>query len=439
MTTTPEIIEDRFLKRLRAGIQTQYAGAFLLLPYIQYLNLEENIAFLDMEKKSGIPVLKDLILAVNQKVIGKPRFSKLNTIKDLGLAIASGLPAYPDQSHFHEFLDLPKMLAVDRFIKAIGQRQIEFGYIDGSELACDIHVVKYRGKVDLQKDAIPQQARTDKAIRIYSVVDQGYRNPLYLGCGYPGTRAVEVGQKLVDACLDILPDDKRTKFIFDKWFSVGELLNYINSKGQHFVTLIKRFNNRLQQMENIPIEKFKSITDHMGITHIPVKLRNYQGAVRLVVVEVTINGVRTLLGYLTNDEIEEDIEIVKEYSCRWDVEFFHNEMNYLGFSKLPAYSLNKVLFNLAIQLIAYNAMSAFRANLGEDFIGHNIETIYNLFLNHQALVMLKHKTIVVTLFGHPYEEVLEPIYDNISEKLEQETLDPKISWLGGFPLRFEFR
>lgn len=331
----------------------------MLIPFIKYLDLEGSLPLLEIEKDSGIPVLKDLLVGVNQTVIGKPRFSKLKSIKDLGLAMASGLPAYPDQSHFHDFLNLPKMSAVDEFIKAIGKRQVEFGYIEGEELACDTHVVKYRGKVDLQKDSIPQEGRADKAIRIYSVVDQGYRNPLYLYCGYPGTRAVEIGQKLVDSCIDILTEDKKTKFIFDKWFSVGELLDYINKRGQNFITLIRRHKNRLEEMENIPLEKFRLITENMGITHIPVKIRNYQGTIRLVVVDLCENGVRTLFGYLANDEEAEDLEIVQDYSGRWDVEFFHNEMKYLGFNQLPSIRLNKVLFNLAIKLIAYNALSGF--------------------------------------------------------------------------------
>jgi len=127
LTTDPEVIETRLLKRLRSGIQTHYFGAFLLIPYIQHLHLERLLPLLGLEKNSGIPILKDLLLGINQTVIGKPRFSKLKTIKDLGLAIASGLPAYPDQSHYHQFLGRPKMSAVDQFIRAIGRRQYEIG------------------------------------------------------------------------------------------------------------------------------------------------------------------------------------------------------------------------------------------------------------------------------------------------------------------------
>ncbi len=439
LTNKPAVIEQRFLKRLRAGIQTKYLGPFLLIPYIQHLRLEHLLPLLGLEKESGIPIIKDLLLAINQTIIGKPRFSKLKTMKDLGLAIASGLPAYPDQSHYNGFLGKPKMSAVDQFIRAIGRRQFEIGYLEGDELACDTHLAIYNGKIAVQKDKVPQDGRIHKSIRIHSVVDQGYRNPVYFCCSYPGNRAVKVGQKLVDASIDILPNDKKTKFIFDKWFSVGELLDYIQTKGQQFVTLIRRHKNRIKQMEEIPLSQFKSLTKEMGITKIKVRLRNYQDEARLVVIELYENGERKLLGYLSNDFESENIEIVDYYSGRWDVEFFYEEMEYLGLSALPSIELNKVLFNLAIKLLAYNVVSAFRTNLGEDFIEHNVETIYDLFFEHQAIIKLKKNEILITIYDHPFDYELETMYYDLSKKLENKNIEPKVSWLGSYPLKFNFK
>ena len=438
LTDNPDVIESRLLERLRSGIQTHYLGVFLLIPYLKHLKVEEYLPLLGIEKKYGIPLLKDLLLGVNQTVIGKPRFSKLKTMKDLGLAVASGLPAYPEQSHYHTFLSLPRMSAVDQFIRTISRRQFELGYLEGNELACDTHVAKYTGKIDLQKDHIPQEGKRHKAVRIYAVVDQGYRNPVYLSCGYPGTGAVEIGKRLVDASIDILPPDKKTKFIFDKWFSVGELLDYINQRGQRFITLIRRHQNRIEQMKKIPINQFKTITENMGITQIWVRLRNYEDDARLVVVEVYENGTRTVLGYLTNDSEADDLEIIQDYSSRWDVDFFYEEMDFLGLSALPSTKLNKVLFTLAIKLIAYNVISAFRSNLGDEFIEHEVETIFELFFDHQALVQLKRGKIMVTVFDHPYEYLLEDMYNNLSSKLSSKGVNPNVTWLGGYPLQFDF-
>jgi hypothetical protein len=308
--------------------------------------------------------------------------------------------------------------------------------LEANELACDTHLAVYNGQIDIQKDKVAQDGRSHKAVRIHTVVDQGYRNPVYFTCSYPGSKAVDVGRKLIDATIDILPEGKKTKFTFDKWFSV---LQYIHDKGQQFVTLIRRHKNRIEQMEEIPLDQFKALTDNMGITHIKVRLRNYEDPARLVVIEVYENGERTLFGYLSNDYKSEDTEIVESYSGRWDVEFFYDEMEFLGLSALPSIELNKVLFNLAIKLLAYNIVSAFRTNLGEDYIEHNVETIYDMFFNHQAIVKLERKEIVITTFNHPYENELQTMYDNLFEKLKNKGIEPNVSWLGGYPLRFEFK
>ena len=440
LTTNPEVIEKRFIERLRSGVQTKYTGAFLIIPFLQQLNIDKFLPLLQIEKESGIPVIKDFILAVNMSIIGKSRFGKLKNIKDLGLATASGLPAYPDQSHMNkDFLDSPKICCADNFIKAIGTHQFELGYLDGSVLTCDTHLVKYNGKIDIQKDMIPQAGRACKAIRVYAVVDEGYRNPVYLSCGYPGNKATTVGKKLINSTIDILPDDKKTRFVFDKWFSVGELLNYIQNNNQDYITLIRRHKNRIKEMEDIPVEQFERITDNLGITHILVRLRNYEGEARLTVVELYNNGERKLLGYLSNNKEIDDQQIVQEYSDHWDIEFLFDELNYLGLSDLPSPTLNKITFSLAIKLIAYNAVSAFRANLDEEYIKHNVETIYDKFFDYQSLIKLKGEEIVVTVFNHPYAHELEPIYRNLSEKLKNKEINPKFSWLGNYPLKFEFK
>ncbi len=441
LTNKPEVIEKRFIERLRSGIQTKYTGAFLIIPFLQQLDLDKHLPLLKIEKEFGIPVIKDFILAVNMSIIGKSRFGKLkNSIKDLGLATASGLPAYPDQSHMNnDFLDSPKISCSDDFIKAIGRHQIKLGYLDCAVLTWDTHLVKYNGKIDIQKDNIPQAGRACKAIRVYAVVDEGYRNPVYLSCGFPGNKATKVGKKLINSTLDILPDDKKSRFIFDKWFSVGELLNYIKNNNQDYITLIRRHKNRIQEMEDIPVKQFEKITDTLGITHIWVQLRNYEGKARLTVVELYNNGERKLLGYISNNKEIDDRQIVQEYSDHWDIEFSFDELNYLGLSDLPSPTLNKVRFSLAIKLIAYNAVSAFRANLDEQYIEHEVETIYDLFFDCQSIIKLKGEEIVVTIFDHPYEDELEPIYRNLSEKLKSNNINPRFSWLGNYPLKFEFR
>jgi len=54
-------------------------------------------------------------------------------------------------------------------------------------------------------------------------------------------------------------------------------------------------------------------------------------------------------------------------------------MDFMKLKHLPSPMLNQISFVLAIKLAAYNTMSAFRGNLGEEYIQHNVGTIYKMF------------------------------------------------------------
>jgi len=428
-------IKDRFKRRLRQGIQTNYSGLFLMIPFLQDLQLEQKVKLLRL-KDRGIPVLESFLYLVCLEMLG---MSLSFPYKDLAPAIVSGLPAHPSKSYLHRFLERPGLKETDDFIKSLGRRQVENGQIKGKVLACDTTLAVYSGQMDILKDKPSQEKLPHKAVRFYVVVDQGLRNPLYLKAAYPGKGPVDVGSVMVDASLEILGDQQAT-FIFDKWFSVGELLEYIDQRGQKFITLQRRHANRIKEMESIPLEQFRSYTEYERITHIPVCLRNYSSTARLVVVELIVEGERFLFGYLTNDEDMADEEIAELYPTRWDSEFWIEEMDFMKLKHLPSPRLNKISFGLAAKLAAYNTMSAFRGNLGEEYIQHNVETICNMFFREQALVKLNNKEeLEVTIFGHQHAVILKEMYYNLSAKLLDKGIDPGVSWLGGYPLRFAFK
>ncbi len=255
---------------------------------------------------------------------------------------------------------------------------------------------------------------------------------------YPGQKATEVGQQMMEATREIIPD-KGITFTMDKWFSVGELLEHIHQGGQKFVTLIKRYKNRIEEMERIPIEEFRRLTTKMGITSIKVRLRNYSQNARLVVTEDLREGVRTLYGYLTNDEDTEEEKIREMYSRRWGIEFWFDEGEFLGIDKLPGIELNEVAIHLATKLVAYDVASAFRSNVGGEYLGHNLSTIYEKFFNIQALVKLREDRIQVTIYGHPRENEIAPMYHKLGEKLKDKGINSRVPWLNNHFLEFQFK
>ena len=180
-------------------------------------------------------------------------------------------------------------------------------------MSFDSHLIQYNGKIDLQKDVDSKSRFPFKAVKIHAVLDQIYRNPIYLMARYPGKTAVEIGDALTDATKEII-SNKQVLATMDKWFSVGELLEHIQNKGQKFVTLIRRHQNRIREMEQIPLESFRLLTERLGVTSIKTTLRNYHGSVRLVVVEDITDNIRNYYGYIVNDDELIEEEVIRLYS-----------------------------------------------------------------------------------------------------------------------------
>ena len=133
--------------------------------------------------------------------MGKKRASKVLELSDCGIAFASGLPVNSDQSHVLNFLKIPNLSQADTFIKNIGKKQYELGFIDGGVVSCDSHNTLYSGKIDIQKDKESKDKYPSKCLKVHVVCDQRYRNPIYINAKYAGVKAVSIGKELIAALL----------------------------------------------------------------------------------------------------------------------------------------------------------------------------------------------------------------------------------------------
>ena len=74
----------------------------------------------------------------------------------------------------------------------------------------------------------------------------------------------------------------------------------------------------------------------------------------------------------------------------------------------------------------------------------NPNKLYNITKQYctkkeQALIKLRDDEIKVTIYGHKYREVLEPLYYHLNSKLKEKGIDPKVPWLNNHTLKFKFK
>ncbi len=89
---------------------------------------------------------------------------------------------------------------------------------------------------------------------------------------------------MLNTTKDIIGGEMET-VVFDKWFSVGSLLDYIDKEMKiKYVTLLKLLQNRIEEMKSIPTEEFREMADGRKISFVHTLLRNYQGEAKLIVI-----------------------------------------------------------------------------------------------------------------------------------------------------------
>jgi len=401
------------------------------------LGIAEKVNVLAEKKENGIPIEKAVLALLYLSIIGKKRINRVGKITDQGVAVFAGLGNIPDSSFFHNFLNKTKTADAERFNISCSKKFKEMGLYNGNIVNIDRHFMGYFGKKRIGKDKHPTRNISMKGVNASFTHDQETGDPIFVRVDYPGLRPEEIAIPMLNTTRNIIGDEMNM-VVFDKWFSVGSLLDYINREMRlKYVTLLKLFPNRIEEMKSIPADKFREMMDGRRIAFIDTKLRNYEENVKLIVVWFQENGEDKYYGYLTNDEESPEEEILEIYAKRWGIENFFKEALFLNIDKLPGIRLNKISTMLAIKLIGHCIVSCLRRDIGGDYSKTEIEGIFEKFLNIQAFVQSKGQTIHITYHRYPPE--LEALFQNISEKLKNKGIDPKIPWLNNKQLQFHFK
>jgi hypothetical protein len=412
----------------------------LLLPYLLIIGIDKLVHSLGIKKQEGTSVLQSVLTLIFLAVIGKKRVSKGETIKDYGIAAIAGFSKIPSKSYLHKFLDEITVSCAENFEIVSAKAFKKLGIFKGRIINLDGHFIGYFGKSKIGKDKHPTRNISMKGIKAFFSQDQETGNPIFARVAYPrkGLTPENATIPMLENIKDIFPEIE--KVVFDKWFSVGSLLEYLDKKMKlKYVTLIKLYENRIEEMKSIPKDEFKPLigTDRM-IGFKETNLRNFSGKMKLIVVRFFEDGIEKYYGYLTNDYESSEEQILNEKSWRWRIENFFKNCNFLGIDALPSIALNKIAAMLAIKLFAFNLIACLRKDLGGDFEKKTVESIFEELIEFPALVKANGDRIVVTFFGN-YKNSHKEAVQKLMKKFDESGMNVPISWLGSRRIEVRFK
>lgn len=265
-----EEIRRALEKTLRTGFITRYGGGFLLIPYLHQMKIDKEVDKFGVEKIQGIPPLKLSLAIINHTLFrGKRLFHLQNYSKnDVGMAVLSGLAHLPEDSVGHDFLNTISMCDSDKFWKGCAKKFVETGLIIDKRVILDKKFIAFWGKEKMRKDQHGTRHQQMKGVGLYVSYDLDGKSRIYKMEEYPGGRRTDAGMSMIKETYKIL-GGKLERMIFDKFFSIGNLLDYLNRTIEiKFVTVIILRKKRIKEMADIPVERFRRMADGREITFI---------------------------------------------------------------------------------------------------------------------------------------------------------------------------
>lgn len=395
---------------------------------------------LGVEKQKGISILQSVIGLVFLSVIGKKRVSKVDNLKDHGIAVLSGFSKLPSKSYFHEFLNKITVSGAENFEITSAKAFNKFGLFKGKIVNMDANIISYFGDVKIGKTKHGTRNISMRSIMAFVIQDQETGNPVFVRVKYPrkGLKPKNLTVPMLEITKDILPNLE--KVVFDKWFSVGSLLDYLDkTMNLKFVTLIKLHQNRIDEMKSIPKDEFKPLVESDRlIAFKDTTLRNYTGNTKLIVVNFVDDGEEKYCGYLTNDYESTEKRIIEEKSWRWRIENYFKECDFLGLDTLPSIELNKIAAMIAIKTFSFCLVSCLKKDFGGDYEKMTVESIFEEIFEFPALVKGKGDRLIVTFYCN-YKDRHKNAVLKMMQKINEIGRNVPIPWLGNRKVEVRFK
>jgi hypothetical protein len=186
--------------------------------------------------------------------------------------------------------------------------------------------------------------------------------------------------------------------IFDSQFTVYKNLSRLNQDGIKFITLraksvkMVRIALKKEEWQEIVIEAGKRKSRKLKAYEERVKIRNYEGELRQIVV---LGQTLEPAFILTNDFTSSIAVIVRKYARRWLVEQeIAEQVHFFHLNQLSSSVAVKVDFDLALSLLAHNLYRKLAINIPKHEKCTS-ETLHRNFVEGKAFIEIDQKHIKV--------------------------------------------
>jgi hypothetical protein len=416
-------------------LRTRLAGAFLFLPLLARLRLDQLVERAGYPGSAMIPAVAALLSLLALKLLDKERRSHVNDFNfDEALGLFAGLNVLPKKSFLTEY-----SYRGDR----APQRALLAGWVSGlsgllferaQSFSLDFHPIPYRGEAaGLERHYIPLSGKASPSVLSFFALEQDSRVLCYANANL--TRAEQAGEVLrfIDFWRELAGSDPEWLYFDSKVTTYPELCR-LNQRGVWFVTIRRRGTAVVRRLRQLPASSWcKAVIDtpkrfhqHVRYVEESVRLPGYQGTIRQVAVDGLGKEQPTLL--LSNNTEETARNLVIRYAGRNRVEGGLGQcVNFFHLDCLASEVRLSVDLDAALTVLAQGCYRWLAKQL-KGFEKAEPKQLYRRFVETAGLVEVEADRVLVRFDRRSHNPILR------EAALDRDA--PPIPWLRGHKINF---
>jgi len=394
--TRAPIADVRQLDWTPREFRTDFGGLFLFVPMLVALQLERVVKQVGLPGTQMVPAGCALRSLLGLKLFGSARHSHvMSSVFDEGLALFAGLNAIPKRSLLTEYscrIDpgcYPKLM--QHWFDAMTRLGLERGVC----FHLDFHTIPFHGEDALvEKHYVSKRSRRQKGVLAFLAQDAQRRVFCYANADVSKQQQHDEILRFVDFWKQRtgrLPKE----LIFDSKLTTYANLDAINRRGIRFITLRRRTEKILEQIDNAPASawrriELKSVSRAYRTPRVidqRITLDDYEGELRQLTITDLGHEEPTLL--LTNQLRRGAVDLIEHYAKRMLIEnSISDGVDFFHIDALSSAVALKVNCDLQFTLMGSSLYRTLGARIGGAYTTAESRHIFRDFVEASARVSM---------------------------------------------------
>jgi hypothetical protein len=359
-----------------------------------------------------------------------------------GFELASGLPFVASDAAIHHLLTQRTVSDSMRLQIALGKLRGSLGHFQGKVLAVDPHRVRSYSKRKMRERVEEKGSKPKKMAQTFWVLDADTHQPICFTTATAARSVVDATPELMDLAQTILQSKPgQTLIVADSEHFSGEMIDEIHQRTDLDILVpIPNQPTHLKSYQAIPHEKFIRRWAGYATAKIPYQMKHGRPYFQFIQRNGELAEDWIYKGFLSTTDCDEVEKLTVDFPKRWHVEEFFNAHQSLGWKRGGTMNLNIRYGQMTMALLAQAAIQQLRIRLGPPFCNWNANHFAKeLFFRIDGDVRVNSDTIIVTYYNAPNAERLQEHYQDLPEKLSNDSINPEVPWLYNYKLDFRFR